>query len=416
MPIQNRNTQKPSLKLKFVPYLAIRGEIFSMTNAELDNYISELFATNPFVEEISTASPEAEFINNIEANDEDIYEFLEHELNMFEMNETQKTISLFIIENLSSDGYFKMPISEASKKLGVKEGEVLEALKLVQNLEPAGIGARNLPECFVLQLEREGPVSPKVKHIIVSHLDEIVNGKLSKLSKHYGMSVEFLNALREKLSRLNPTPGLMMSETKEVYRIPDIVIEQDEDTFVARLNKQRDFIVNEEYMKAIKKIEDKISKEQLDSLLEKAVLAERAVREREKIILAIGEEIAKNNASYFSFKSKFPQKIALDSFKTTLRTSDSAISRIVQNKFVKTPCGTFPLRLFVKHKSMDYNDEDLKVRIREIVEKEDKSKPLSDSEIETILQKNGINIKRRTVAKYRALLKIPAAHKRHFEK
>jgi len=416
MPIQNRNTQKTSLKLKFVPYLAVRGEIFALTNAELDSYISELFATNPFVEETSISTLDREFLNNFEANDDDIYSFLEHQLNMFEASESERAIALFIIENLTQDGYFKLPIPEVAKKFGVNKDTVFKSLRLVQNLEPAGIGARSLPECFILQLERESPASPKVKHIISERLDEIVNGKLSKLSKEFGLSYDYLNVLREKLSHLNPTPGLALNETKEIVRIPDIIIESEDGNFIARLNKPRDFIVSEKYKDVVKKIEDKVSKEQLDALLEKAVLAERAVRERERILLAIGEAIANENTLYFSFKSKFPLKIDIDKLAEALKISDSAISRIVQNKFVKTPCGNFPLRLFAKHKTMDYNEEYVKVSIRDIVANEDKAHPLSDAAIEGMLKAKGINIKRRTVAKYRAMLSIPVAQKRRFEK
>ena len=335
---------------------------------------------------------------------------------MFEASESERAIALFIIENLTQDGYFKLPVPEVAKKFGVQVDLVIKSLRLVQNLEPAGIGARSLPECFILQLERESPASPKVKHIISEHLDEIVNGKLSKLSKEFGLSYDYLNVLREKLSHLNPTPGLSLNETKEIVRVPDIVIELEDGHFIARLSKSRDFVVNEKYREAVKAIKDRVSKEQLDALLEKAVLAERAVRERERILLAIGEAIARGNALYFSFKNKFPEKINLDEIADTFKISENAVSRIVQNKFVKTPCGTFPLRLFAKHKTMDYNEEDLKVRIREIVSNEDKTKPLSDEAIEGMLQASGINIKRRTVAKYRAMLNIPVAQKRRFEK
>ncbi len=410
--MKNKSVQKNSLKLKFVPYLALRGGIFSITNEELDEYISRLYEMNPFIEEVVVDSVDEEYWKNIPAQEDDLYSFLEHQINMLELSDEEYEIAIFILENLNEDGYFKVPIEEVANKLSLPVRSIEKVLKIFHELDPEGIAARNLPECFIIQLERGGALSPKVKHIVSNHLEELANGSVKKIANEYGLSENFVCSLKDKVSRLNPTPGLAFEESREINHTPDIVIEQDGEEFNVRFNKKRDFTVNENYMNVIENIKDKLTKEQFESLLSRAMLIRKAVNERERLLTEVGEDIARVEKHFFLNKQNFPDKISLSEISARSKISESAISRLIQNKFILTPKGLFPLHHFVKHKSMEYNDEEVKLKIKKIVECEDKTHPLTDEKIEEILTKEGIKIKRRTIAKYRALLSIPRANKR----
>jgi len=414
--MENRNIQRPSLKLKFIPYLALRSRIFELNNLELDEFLNDFFEENPFIEFSNLYSYE-DYVFNISDNEEDIYSFLNHQLNMFELDDVDKKIAEYIVNNINEEGYFKLTLGQVAKsfKIGVKDAE--KVLNLVQTLDPPGIAARNLVECFILQLERESPVAPKVKKILKDHLQELADGKFEKISKKYGLKNEFLKELRQKISCLNPSPGLMLKETKNLSRVPDIIVEKEGDSFNIFLNKgcRREFVINEKYREALSSL-DKDKKEEFEFLLEKAMWAQKAIKQRDDLLLRIGKKVVALNGDFFHGTNNYPEKVILGEFSDSKDLSESIVSRLIQNKYISTPKGIFPVHFFFRRKMISFNSEKVKVKIQTLIDAEDKKNPLTDEQVVQLLQKEGIQIKRRTVAKYRDKLKIPRVNKRRIDR
>ena len=411
-----KNKQKPSVKLKFVPYMALRARVLELNLLELNDFVNDLVVSNPFIDEARYA-PETIQPNDFEkyiARSEDMYENLLHQFRMLDLDETTERIGEFIIKGLNEDGYFTMPLGSVSKQLDVPLKEVEKALKVVQSLDPPGIGARNLPECLLLQLEAEQKVSPKIKHVILNHLKDLADGNYSVISKETGLKVDTLKSIREKISHFTVSPGLVFKEsrTKEII-VSDLYIVQTENGFEAHLNEKfmRKFFINNDYLEILKG-DKKKNDDELVKMAEQAKWTLQSYLERRKMLLEIGNFIANKEAKFLSGTTQYPLKHTANEIARFLGTDESSVSRLVQNKYIETPVGIFPLRYFLQHKSKPYNDEELKMRIKELINNEDKAHPLTDEQIADILSKNGLKIKRRTVVKYRKLLKIPSSSKR----
>jgi RNA polymerase sigma-54 factor len=414
--MKNKNVQRASLKLKFVPYLALRAKVFEANSIELNDFINNFFESNPFIEFSNLYSYE-DFVFDIPDKEEDIYSFLSHQLNMVELAETDLVIAQYIINNLNEEGYLKLPISSIAKEVKVRVKDVERVLKLVQSLDPPGIAARSLSECFILQLEREERVGFKVKGVITNHLQELAAGKFADISKKYGLSADFLRGLKEKISCLNPSPGLMLKESKNLVRVPDVVIEKDGDGLHTFLNKscRREFVINEKYRDILDSLE-KDKKEEFELLLEKAMWLKRAINQRDELLTRISNKILSANEDFFLGKISYPGKISPGEFSDSPDLSESVVSRLIQNKYIVTPRGLFPMRFFFKRKTVSFNDEEVKDKIKSLINAEDKNNPLTDDEVMQMLLKEGIKIKRRTVAKYRNLLNIPNTNKRRVDR
>lgn len=417
--MKNKNSQKPKIKLSFVPYLALRAKLIAMNGAELSDYIDNLFETNPFVEErrvIPLATTDENYYSA--ENEEDMYSFLLHQFRMLNATDKEREIGEFLINNFTEEGYCNISLGKVAKKFKVKVNEVEKVLKRIQNISPPGIGARNLQECFILELERqEGKISGKIKHIIKDYLELLAREKYQEISKKTGVKENTLKELREKLIHLNPSPGLMFSKVREKVRIPDIIIENDGDSFNVYLNKvwRREITINERYKRMLKSASDPETEKFLQASFEKAEWSIRSIMARNKMLLDIGYFIAKNEYDFLKRKKLYPNKANIEQFCNALNSSPSIVSRLIQNKYVSTPRGIYPLHFFVQRKNVPYNDEELKERIKEIIKLEDPKNPLTDSQIVKKLTDMGIEIKRRTVAKYRNMLNIPPRSKRRLD-
>lgn len=415
--MENRRIQRPSLKIKFKPYLALRGRIFSISNLELIDYIRELLESNPFVEETNIVDVDSFYIENATRDDEDLYSFLDHQINMLEIEPCEKEIAEAIISNIDEDGYLRVSIEDIAKKWNFDLRKCREVLKLVQSLDPPGVAARNLSECFILQLEREEKLSPKVKRIIKENLEELAKLPLEVAEKKLKITKEEIINLRERIVNLNPSPGFAFREPNEIAKVPDLVVDKDDGEFKIYLNKsfRKEFLLARNYEAILKKIEDKECKKEFQEFLEQAMWSKQAIENRDNLLLEIGKKLLENNIDFFKKEKPYPEKFSLEEFSKAFGLDYSVVSRLIQNKYIKCPRGILPLHFFVRHKLTAFNDEEIKNKIREFVEKEDKKKPLTDEELEGMLKKEGFSIKRRTINKYRSLLNIPPASKRRID-
>jgi len=389
----------------------LRSHVFELPNTELNKFIEDLIQNNPFVDESNVVVYD-EFDWAVDFSDEDLYSFLRTQVEVTPVEEEIKNVAYKIIDNLDTSGFLAKPKSELIKEIKVSKSTFEKALKLVQSLDPPGVGASNLAECLILQLQNGDGITSKEKQIIQENLEDLVKENYKPIIKKYKVSIDFLKALREKLLSLDACPAAQFKSPRFISHFPDIIIEESPDGFVAKINKSSRKIIRivEHYADLIEKIENKVSKETLEKILNEARSSIAAIEERDKLLEKIGQKIADLNRDFFKGNSNV-QKFFLDEF----ASSDfdyTNLSRLIQNKYILTPRGLFPLRYFFKHKNEKYDEEFIMEKIKEIVDNEDKTNPLSDEEIEERIKDLGIDIKRRTIAKYRAKLNIPNSNKR----
>ncbi len=414
--MKNKQRQESSVRLKFIPYVSIRSKMFEMNITDLNEFIGNVTVSNPFIEEgriVPLKDPDWE---RYITQSEDMYSNLLHQFRMLENDELTMRIGEFIINNLDEKGYFTLPLKSVASRFNISEKDVEKVLKKVQTLEPPGIGARNLNECFLLQLENEENLSPKVKHIIMNHLEDLAFGNFKKISLETGISRKYLENLREKIKHLTAAPGFAFRKERVKIIVPDIIIKNANGSFFVQLNEKfrRRIHLKKDYIRMLSDMDSSKSKE-FKKLSENARWILKSIEERDASLLNVGKFIIDNEKEFLLGKMPYPKKHTFEEFATYLDADVSSVTRLFQGKFVETPVGIFPLRYFVRHKSRGFNDEELKLRIAEIVEHEDKKNPLSDEEIANQIVKLGINVKRRTIAKYRKILGIPSSSKRRVD-
>jgi len=408
--MENKNKIRQTLRQKFLPYLVLKAHLFELPNTSLNDYIEELLETNPFVDEGNVVVYDMfDYVPDL--MEEDIYAFLKRQVEVSNEEEEVKAVANKIIDHLDDCGYFDVKEEEFIKENGISKHLFNKALKFVQSLEPAGVGARSLSECLILKLDDE--IGELEKRIIRDALVPLMKEEYKLLIKKYGTSEEMLRKLHEKLVTLDGCPAKAFKNVNFVNRFPDLIVEAEDDTLKVVLNKSSRKVIYlvENYARLLTQLENRITKEQLEELLNKARWSLHAIEERDNLLTKIGERIANENHDFFLDKTHSPKKFSLDEFAEE-DFDYSTLSRLISYKYILTPRGLFPLKYFIRHKNEKFDEEVILNRIKEIVDKEDKLHPYSDEEIEKILQNEGFNIKRRTVSKYRERLNIPNSSKR----
>lgn len=410
-PMDSKNRAKQVLRQKFLPYLVLKSHIFALPNLELNKYIEELIENNPFVDEGDTVVYE-EFEAVPSPQEDDLYSFLRIQIEVCPIDEKIKEIAYKIVDSLDECGFLSQDENVLIKEFGIKKSDFNKALEFVQSLDPVGVGARSIQEYFIIQLESEEELPNTVKKLILNDLENLMKENYNQLLKKYKLPKEELFKLREKLLSLDVCPAKEFKTVNFVSKFPDIIVERDDCSFKAVINKSSRRVIRlvENYARLIEKLQNKIEKEELESLLSRAQWSIHAIEERDKLLEKIGERIAVENSDFFEGLTD-ARKFSIEEF-----VSDdfdySSISRLIQGKYILTPKGIFPLRYFFRHKNEKFDEEKILRIIKEIIEKEDKSNPLTDDEIVEILKKEGFDLKRRTVTKYREKLKIPNSSKR----
>jgi len=332
-----------------------------------------------------------------------------------------------LIGFIDDDGYIRAEMETilAQAPPGVTEELLNEALPLVQGvLEPVGIGARNLRECLLIQidvLERENPGVDLVveRTLLMDHLTDIEQNRLPRIAEATGLSIEQVKAGLEGLRHLDPRPGRqLVSETPSVV-IPDAIVEYDEEAdayvvmlFDGRLPRLR---INPRYASMLKDEKvDKATKEFVDSNVRNARWLIEAIDLRCNTLLRVVRVVVAHQRDFFDQGPASLKPLPMSQVAEQLGVHVATISRAVSGKWIQTPRGVLPLRRFFSAGTETEGGEDMswdavRQTLKEIIEAEDRSEPLGDDKLAAALKERGINIARRTVAKYRDQLGIPSA-------
>jgi len=374
--------------------------------------------------------------NNI-SNIESFRENLLKQINFLKLEKDESLIANQIIGTLENDGYLRRDIESIIDDIALSENieftrnKIENVLSKIQSLEPAGIAARNLEECLILQIDDIDNLSTTqelAKEIITDFFDEFKNKKFEKIYNKFSESKDEINKAFDFIKTLNPKPsgGLEDSNVTE-YLIPDFIIKKNNDELVVNLaygskpiNINKSYITIYEDLKR-QKNKDSNSKESIEFVkkkIEKAQWFVDALNQRNSTLLKTMNTIVEIQKIFFDSGDENDLKpMILKDIAEIIKMDISTVSRIVKSKVAQTDFGIFPLRYFFSESTIKKDDELVSSKVaknylQEIVNKEDKSSPFSDEKLEKILNENGYKVARRTISKYREQLGIPAARLR----
>ncbi|GAB4250645.1 MAG: RNA polymerase factor sigma-54 [Vicingaceae bacterium] len=388
-------------------------------------------------------------VNNKGKDDEDkqiplsggitFHQLLEDQLNLCNVDEKTRQLAQHLIGSLDDSGYLRRDLASIvddlafSQNIITTEEELEKALKVIQNFEPAGVGARSLQECLLIQISKKGilTIPQKTAEIILEdYFEEFSKKHYDKILKKLEITEDDLRDAVEEILKLNPKPGNSLSETaKDIQQIvPDFELTINDGEIDIQLNGRNapELRVSREYNEMLKEYskQSKHSKQQKDALMfvkqkiDAAKWFVDAIKQRQQTLLGTINAIVEYQKDYFLSGDETQIKpMILKDIAERVGLDISTISRVVNSKYVQTPYGTFLLKTFFSESlSTDSGEEVSTIEVKKIlqdsIDAEDKKKPLTDEKLSALLKEKGYNIARRTVAKYREQLNIPVARLR----
>jgi RNA polymerase sigma-54 factor len=346
------------------------------------------------------------------------------QLSMQTDDEKLKEIGRAIIGNLDDDGYLVASVEEIAAMAEWPVGDVERALQHVQTFDPIGVAARDLQECLWLQLRQLGLEGTPSERIITEHLRLLQNHQVPEIARKLGMGIEDLREHIEIIRGLDPKPGSRYNPTQSQYVIPDVYIVKVEDQYVAALNEEGlpQLRISPVYRRLLDKSgtasdSNDETRAYVKDKFRSALWLIKSVDQRQKTIHKVATSIINFQREFLDHGIEYLRPLVLRDVANDIGMHESTVSRVVNNKYMHTPQGVFEMKYFFHSGiSSSYGESvssvTIKQRIRKIIENEDPRKPLSDSKIVSILQKEGLMLARRTIAKYREELKIPTSNQR----
>jgi RNA polymerase sigma-54 factor len=343
------------------------------------------------------------------------------QLSMQSSEQATREIGEAIIGNLDDDGYLVATVEELAT-MGPWPVEDVEAtLALVQRFDPVGVAARDLQECLLLQLRHLGLGGSQAETIVAQHMRLLQNHQIPELAKKVGVSIEELKQHIEIIQRLDPKPGSRYNPSQSQYVIPDVHVVKVEDQYVAVLNEEGlpQLRISPVYRRLLDKGAENSDETRayVKDKFRSALWLIKSVEQRQKTIHKVATSIINFQRDFLDQGIEYLRPLVLRDVANDIGMHESTVSRVVTNKYMHTPQGVFEMKYFF-HSGIasSYGEAvssvTIKQRIRKIIEQEDGRKPLSDSKIVNMLQKEGLDLARRTIAKYREELKIPTSNQR----
>ncbi len=357
---------------------------------------------------------------NMVSRSSTLQEYLMAQIGELDFNETEKRIATVVIGNIDDRGYLMVTTNEISENEGFELDLVEDVLDTVQRFDPSGVGARDLKECLNLQLRNGFLKNGIVELIVDNHLPELENRNFVAIAKAMKISLENVIENVQIIAELEPVPGRQFGTSDTQYITPDVYVFKLGDEWVVNLNEDGlpRLRVSNFYSNMV---DDKKSKgDDKNYITEKIKSAEwliKSIRQRQRTIFRVTESIVKRQRDFFDSGVEHLKPMILKDIAEDIGMHESTISRVTNNKYVHTPRGVFELKYFfnssvTRADGQDVASESVKRMISELIKVEDTRRPLSDQRIVELLEEKGIQLARRTVAKYREQLQILPSSKR----
>jgi RNA polymerase sigma-54 factor len=410
-------------------------EVESAGELDWEEILLEGFDTSGRREE----TEELEYFEPVSVERAGLDDHLREQIGLLNLTPRQRVLAEEFIGNINEDGYLTCSLEElleginqtiaaAADAAGREEAlplytmaEAEEMLHIVQSLDPPGVGARNLQECLLLQLREAGREDTLAGRLVREAFDDLIARRWTEISKRFGVSLAEVQQAADELAKLDPKPGLRYGDSQEGYIVPDLVVEKIDGEYRVFVNdtnlpRLRLSPVYQRIAREKGKFEGE-SKEFIASKLNAAHWMIQAIEQRRQTMLKVMNYIVERQRDFFEKGVQYLKPLTLREVAEHIGMHESTVSRVTNEKYVQTPRGVLPLKFFFSSGLSTAGGEDVSARgiretIRKLVSEEDPRRPLTDQQIVSILRSQGINIARRTVAKYRDQLGILPARMR----
>lgn len=340
--------------------------------------------------------------------------------------ETDQQIATAIIDGINEDGLLETDLNDIKDLIvsdePVEDDEILTVLHRIQQFDPIGVGARDLKECLLIQLNHfpaDTPWLSQAKTCISKHIDLLAKKDYATLRRKLKVQEDELREIIRFIQALNPRPGSEIGTQKTDYVIPDAYVFKHDGKWIVELNPDNrpNLRINNHYAQLIKKADTSADNQYIKDQLQEARWFLKSLENRNETLLKVVESILDHQLDFFEHGEEHMKPMILHDVASKINMHESTVSRVTTKKYIHTPRGTYELKYFFSSHVQTQDGEDCSsTRIRALIKKyiaeEEKQKPLSDSKISILLKEAGINVARRTVAKYREAMKIPPSNER----
>jgi RNA polymerase sigma-54 factor len=389
-----------------------------------DNYKDYMDEAEPFRRRIRTDEPDAKLqaIKNTAAPPQSLHEHLSEQWRLVDADSKVKKAGAAIIDYINNRGYLTVRLEQLHNKdeADFTFDNLKEALMLVQKLEPLGVGARDLKECLLIQMAQSGRDMSFELRLVAGYMNELLENRLPDIAKKMNCSIETINKAIERIGRLDTSPGLQVGQDRNHPITADVIVESLDDSggYSIRLadSGSQGLRISNDYAKMARDAATTgKTKKFLQDNIRSAQWIIDAIEQRRNTLLRVAKAVVKFQREFFDRGQLYLRPLPMSKVADDIGVHLATVSRAVAGKYVQCSRGILPLRKFFSGGTEDVNGnehswEAIRAKLQQIINAEDKTKPLSDDQIRKKLAETGIeNIARRTVAKYRKLLNIPAA-------
>jgi RNA polymerase sigma-54 factor len=440
-------------KAALTPYLQHYLHLLQMCQYDLKQYIDAQLTENPVLETVESDASDLddekrrELLAELTWLDKDavkdqklpalgevtvavnvavennLYQYLLLQLQCLQINQTDYQIGEYIINFLNSAGYLEAAIGDLSQNLGFSEAKVANVLKLIQQMDPPGVGARSLQECLTIQLQRKHDTDPILLKLVANHLEELGQRKFGVVAKKLHISLAALQDYWDIIRSLEPRPGSGFNPNERCdYIVPDFIVVKTAEGFEVSLNNSRlprlrissyyrDLLADKQNRQLLKYVKTKVS--QAETVI-------KSITDRNDTLLAIVRSLVRFQQNFFRHGPGHLTSLTLKTIAEELGINPSTVSRAIHEKYLQCRWGTFAVKYFFASAFNCSPDTEapataktIKLLIKKLIANEDKTRPYSDQKIVELLAAEDLTVARRTVAKYREALQIaPAAQRK----
>lgn len=359
--------------------------------------------------------------DNFVADEESLRDYLLTQLKLMNLSDLDMEVCAYIIENVDDNGYLKMTNDEAVVLFDIPDDKVENLIVMLQTLDPPGVFARSIEECLLIQLEQQGYDDGLETTLVKEHLNALGEKRFAQIAKILGETIENIQEAYDYIKTLEPKPGRSFSSLRDVrYIVPDVYVEKSKGDYIVMVNEAATprLQINAFYKKMLSQMtRDTMTTEYLSKNLQAALRIIKSIEQRRNTIYRVCKAIIDYQYEFFEKGLLYLKPLNLKDIADEIEVHESTVSRAVNGKYIQCPNGLFEIKYFfqsgVKGASGEgVSSESVKSVMKEMIDREDPKKPLSDQALADALIATGIHISRRTVAKYRDEMDVLPSSKR----
>lgn len=374
------------------------------------------------------SDPDGQEFEGQDSAAETLHDHLLWQVQMGHFSDRDREIAVAIVDGIDDRGYLTASIEEIQEGLtrdGMEDldaGEIEAVLRAIQHFDPVGVGARDLRECILIQLQLfpvDTPWLVEAKELVSQHLQLFADREYTQIMRRMKCTQEELQQILTLVQSVNPRPGNLIADSRAEYIVPDVIVTRDKNTWRVELNADAvpKVRINAGYAGLVRRADSSSDNTYMRNQLQEARWFVKSLQSRNETLLKVATCIVERQRGFLEHGEEAMKALVLHDVATAVDMHESTISRVTTQKYMHTPRGIFELKYFFSsHVSTDSGGACSATAIRALIKKmvaaEDRSKPLSDSKIALMLKQRGINVARRTIAKYREALSIPSSSER----